>query len=57
MVVPVVADADSLFGGTTRGLLIYLDDKGRIRLLWSPLIPDESGPAANRIRSAGASAS
>ncbi|WP_255632130.1 hypothetical protein [Xenophilus sp. Marseille-Q4582] len=24
--IPVVADADTLFGATTRGLLIHLDD-------------------------------
>ena len=41
MVVPVVADADTLFGGTTRGLLIHLDYQGLIRLHWSPLILDE----------------
>lgn len=39
--VPVVADADTLFGGTTRGLLIHLDYRGLIRLHWSPLILDE----------------
>lgn len=32
MVVPVVADADTLFGGATRGLLIHLDYQGLIRL-------------------------
>ena len=41
MAVPVVADADTLFGGTTRGLLIHLDYQGLIRLHWSPLILDE----------------
>jgi hypothetical protein len=40
-VIPVVADADTLFGATTRGLLIHLDDQGLIRLHWSPLILDE----------------
>jgi hypothetical protein len=40
-VVPVVADADTLFGGTTRGLLIHLDYLGLIRLHWSPIILDE----------------
>jgi hypothetical protein len=40
-VVPVVADADTLFGATTRGLLIHLDYQGLIRLHWSPLILDE----------------
>lgn len=39
--IPVVADADTLFGATTRGLLIHLDDQGLIRLHWSPLILDE----------------
>jgi hypothetical protein len=36
---PVVAD--TLFGATTRGLLIHLDYEGLIRLHWSPLILDE----------------
>jgi hypothetical protein len=40
-VIPVVADADTLFGATTRGLLIHLDGRGLIRLHWSPLILDE----------------
>jgi hypothetical protein len=40
-VIPVVADADTLFGATTRGLLIHLDYQGLIRLHWSPLIVDE----------------
>ncbi|GAA0753309.1 PIN domain-containing protein [Ideonella azotifigens] len=39
--IPVVADADTLFGATTRGLLIHLDYRGAIRLHWSPLILDE----------------
>lgn len=39
--IPVVADADTLFGATTRGLLIHLDCQGSIRLHWSPLILDE----------------
>jgi hypothetical protein len=39
--VPVVADADTLFGGTTRGLLIHLDYGGLIRLHWSPLLLEE----------------
>ncbi len=39
--IPVVADADTLFGATTRGLLIHLDVQGLIRLHWSPLILDE----------------
>jgi hypothetical protein len=44
-VIPVVADADTLFGATTRGLLIHLDDQGLIRLHWSPLILDEMSRA------------
>jgi hypothetical protein len=40
-VIPVVADADTLFGATTRGPLIHLDYQGLIRLHWSPLILDE----------------
>ena len=36
--VRVVADTDTLFGGTTRGLLIHLDYRGLIRLHWSALI-------------------
>lgn len=39
--IPVVADADTLFGATTRGLLIHLDYQGLIRLHWSRLILDE----------------
>lgn len=39
--IPVVADADTLFGATTRGLLIHLDYWGLIRLHWSALILDE----------------
>lgn len=39
--IPVVADADTLFGATTRGLLIHLDYQGLIRLHWSPMILDE----------------
>ncbi len=39
--IPVVADADTLFGATTRGLLIHLDCQGLIHLHWSPLILDE----------------
>lgn len=39
--IAVVADADALFGATTRGLLIHLDYRGLIRLHWSPLILDE----------------
>lgn len=43
--VPVVADADTLFGATPRGLLIHLDYQGVIRLHWSPLILDEMSRA------------
>lgn len=43
--IPVVADADSLFGANTRGLLIHLDDRGRIRRHWSPQILDEPSRA------------
>lgn len=41
MVTPVVADADVLFGATTRALLVYLDYAGAIRLHWSAAILDE----------------
>lgn len=37
----VVADADTLFPAAMRGLLIYLDYEGAIRLHWSPMILDE----------------
>lgn len=43
--IPVIADADTLFGATTRGLLIHLDYQGLIRLHWSPLILDEMSRA------------
>ncbi len=43
--IPVVADADTLFGATNRGLLIHLDYQGLIRLHWSPLILDEMSRA------------
>jgi len=39
--IPVVADADTLFQATTRGLLIYLDYQEVIKLHWSSLILDE----------------
>jgi hypothetical protein len=39
--IPVVADADTLFSASTRGLLIFLDYQGLIALHWSPLILDE----------------
>ena len=45
MVDAVVADADTLFGSTTRGLLIHLDYQGLIRLHWSPLILNEMSRA------------
>lgn len=41
MSIPVVADADTLFQSTTRGLLIYLEYQGLIKLHWSPLILGE----------------
>lgn len=40
-----MADADTLFGATTRGLLIHLDYEGLIRLHWSTLILDEMSRA------------
>lgn len=43
--IPVVADADTLFGATIRGLLIHLDYQGLIRLHWSALILDEMSRA------------
>jgi len=43
--IPVVADAYTLFGATTRGLLIHLDYQGSIRLHWSPLILEEMSRA------------
>jgi len=39
--IPVVADADTLFPGAMRGLLIFMDYQGMIKLHWSPLILDE----------------
>lgn len=41
MSIPVVADADTLFSATTRGLLIYLNYRDLIKLHWSQLILDE----------------
>ena len=41
MAIPVVADADTLFGATTRGFLINLDYQGLVHLHWSPLILEE----------------
>ncbi|WP_343627606.1 PIN domain-containing protein [Roseateles sp.] len=46
--IAVVADADTLFGGTTRGLLIHLDYEGLIELHWSALILDEMSRALVR---------
>jgi hypothetical protein len=43
--IPVVADADTLFGATTRGLLVHLDYRGLIKLHWSPLILSEMSRA------------
>lgn len=45
MPIPVIADADTLFGGTTRGFLIYLDYQKLIHLHWSPLILEEMSRA------------
>jgi hypothetical protein len=45
MATAVVADADTLFGATTRGLLIHLDYQGVIHLHWSQLILDEMSRA------------
>lgn len=45
MAIPVVADADTLFGASTRGFLIYLDYHGLIHLHWSPLILEEMSRA------------
>jgi hypothetical protein len=41
----VVADADVLFGATTRGLLIHLDYQGLMRLHWSATILEEMSRA------------
>lgn len=41
MSLALVADADTLFPASTRGLLIYLDYQGPIKLHWSPMILDE----------------
>lgn len=45
MTLPVIADADTLFGATTRGFLINLDYQGLIHLHWSSLILDEMSRA------------
>jgi hypothetical protein len=45
LAIPVVADADTLFGATTRALLIHLDYAGLIRLHWSAIILDEMSRA------------
>lgn len=41
MSIPVVADADTLFGAATHGLLLHLDVAKVIHPHWSPLILDE----------------
>jgi hypothetical protein len=46
--VSVVADADTLFGGTTRALLIHLDYEGLIQLRWSADILTEMSRALVR---------
>lgn len=38
--IPVVADADTLFAATTRGLLVYLDYQRLLKLHWTSLILD-----------------
>ena len=42
MPLPTVTDADVLFGGTTRGLLINLGYAGLVNLHWSDIILDET---------------
>lgn len=44
----MVADAETLFRGTTRALLIHLDYRGLIRLHWSPLLLGEMSDALVR---------
>jgi hypothetical protein len=46
--IPVVCDADTLFGGTTRAFLIHLDYAGLIHMHWSPIILDEMSRALVR---------
>lgn len=46
--VSVVADADTLFGGTTRALLIHLDYEGLIQVHWSSNILEEMSRALVR---------
>lgn len=46
--VSVVADADTLFGGTTRALLIHLDYEGLIALHWRADILSEMSRALVR---------
>ncbi|MEO8936111.1 MAG: PIN domain-containing protein [Burkholderiaceae bacterium] len=41
----VVIDADVLYGGTTRALLLYLDHHGVIRVRWSALLIVEASRA------------
>lgn len=43
--IPVVADADTLFAATTRGLLVYLDYQGLLKLHWTSLILEEMSRA------------
>jgi len=44
-VIPVVADADTLFAATTRGLLVYLDYQGVLKLHWTSMILEEMSRA------------
>lgn len=48
MPVVVVPDADTLFGGTTRALLIFLDYQKVLRVHWSPRILGEMSAALVR---------
>ncbi|MDB6002707.1 MAG: hypothetical protein JWP52_4406 [Rhizobacter sp.] len=45
----VVCDADSLFGHTTRALLLHLAHEGVVRLQWSRLILEESTRALRKM--------
>ena len=47
---PVVVDADVLYGGTTRAFLAYLDEDDLIRMHWSPLLIDEMSRALVKTR-------
>ena len=53
MVDPVVADVDTLFGATTRGLLIHPDCQGIIQLHWSAPILNEMTRALVETRQLG----